>query len=475
MRESSDRSVLRLLENHRDPTIMPAIPNDPRIRHLSEFLGGITAGTVVVLSALALSSRAAGPSPGDDSKSPSTSSPTLESRLMPLIKAHQGKVAVAVKSLAHSGGDSFRYHADEVMPTASLIKFPVMIEAYRQAAAKEVDLDSFITLKKQDKVPGSGVLTYHFSDGVTIRLRDAVRLMIAYSDNTATNLVLDAIGIGATAATMEKMGYPHTKIHAKVFRRDTSVFPERSKQYGLGSTMPDEMIRLCEAVYRKRILSPGACDEMLEHLRACDDKDKFPRLLPPQTKVAFKTGSLADTRTAAGIIECPAGPVAICVMSYDNQDKRAGCPTTPAIGSAPRSPGPSTTTSIGLGVGKPRARRPPTTGRDRCRRPSPQDHRQGLRLAIAVDARQRRMALGQQDAVAEDVILVDDLDVGHPRDGGAHGQQVVVVRRLLELAADIDDHQEMAGILDLPVGDPPTAEHLGPGHLEVDEVIGMVQ
>jgi beta-lactamase class A len=171
-------------------------------------------------------------------------------------------------------------------------------------------------------VPGSGVLTYHFSDGATIRLRDAVRLMIAYSDNTATNLVLDAIGIGATASTMEKMGYPHTKIHSKVFRRDTSVFPERSKQYGLGSTTPDEMIRLCEAVYRKQILSPATCNEMLEHLRACDDKDKFPKLLPPETKVAFKTGSLSDTRTAAGIIECPAGPVAVCVMSYDNQDKR---------------------------------------------------------------------------------------------------------------------------------------------------------
>ncbi len=82
------------------------------------------------------------------------------------------------------------------------------------------------------------------------------------------------------------------------------------------------MIRLCEAVYRKEILSPSACDEMLDHLRACEDRDKFPRLLPPETKVAFKTGSLSDTRTAAGIIECPGGPVAVCVMSYDNEDKR---------------------------------------------------------------------------------------------------------------------------------------------------------
>jgi len=118
------------------------------------------------------------------------------------------------------------------------------------------------------------------------------------------------------------LGYPNTKIHSKVFRRDTSVFPERSKQFGLGSTTPSEMIRICEAIYRKQILSPDACDAMLAHLRACEDKDKFPRFLPPGTKVAFKTGSLDETRTAAGIIECPGGPVALCVMTCENEDKR---------------------------------------------------------------------------------------------------------------------------------------------------------
>ena len=244
----------------------------------------------------------------------------LESRLMPLLSAHKGKVAVAVKHLG--SGETFDYHAGDVMPTASLIKLPVMIEAYRQAGAKEVDLDSPIVLRKRDMVGGSGILTYHFSEGSTIKLRDAIRLMIAFSDNTATNLVLDAVGIGATAATMEKLGYPNTKIHSKVFHRDTSVFPERSRQFGLGSTTPSEMVRICESVYRKQILSPKACEAMLGHLRACEDKDKFPRFLPPGTKVAFKTGSLDDTRTAAGIIECPGGPVALCVMTCQNDDKR---------------------------------------------------------------------------------------------------------------------------------------------------------
>jgi beta-lactamase class A len=250
----------------------------------------------------------------------SSGSPTLESRLKPIISAHKGKVAVAVKHLGT--GESFGYHETDVMPTASLIKFPVMIEAYRQAAAKKVDLNSVVVLKEQDKVPGSGILTSHFTAGARFTLRDSVRLMIAYSDNTATNLVLDAIGIGATAATMEAMGYPNTKIHAKVFRRDTTVFPERSKKFGLGSTNAAEMIRLCESLYRKEVISAKDSDEMLAHLRACEDRDKFPRFLPPDVKVAFKTGSLADTRTAAGILEWPAGPVALCVLSYENEDKR---------------------------------------------------------------------------------------------------------------------------------------------------------
>jgi beta-lactamase class A len=271
---------------------------------------------VVVLLSAALHEASATEPPQLESSGPSRLALAIE----PLIQAHKGKVAVAVKNLRT--GEAYSYHPDQVMPTASLIKFPVMVEVYRQAASNQIDLDARLTLKAADKVPGSGILTTHFSPGASFALRDAVRLMIAYSDNTATNLVLDAIGIGATATTMEAMGYPNTKIHSKVFRRDTSVFPERSKQFGLGSTTATEMIRLCEALHEGRLVSPAASAAMIQHLRACEDKDKFPRFLPPGTKIAFKTGSLSDTRTAAGIIECPAGPVALCVLSCENEDKR---------------------------------------------------------------------------------------------------------------------------------------------------------
>jgi beta-lactamase class A len=274
----------------------------------------------LALTVLAL--LAAGPCgvAGEQERSERGVSSSLAAQLEPLIRAHKGKVAVAVKNLRT--GECFRHKADEVMPTASLIKFPVMIEAYRQAAAGKVDLDTRLVLNKEAKVPGSGVLTDHFSPGASFTLRDAIHLMIVFSDNTATNLVLDAIGLGSTAATMEAMGYPETKIHSKVFHRETSIFPKRSERYGLGSTTANEMLRLCEELSSRRLVSAQASEAMIEHMRACQDKDKFPRFLPQGTKIAFKTGSLAETRTAAGILECPGGPVALCVLSCENEDNR---------------------------------------------------------------------------------------------------------------------------------------------------------
>ncbi|MEZ6115913.1 MAG: serine hydrolase [Pirellulaceae bacterium] len=243
----------------------------------------------------------------------------LSNRLQPIIQQHEGTVAVYVKNL--TTGETFQHQADHPQPTASLIKLPVMIETYRQAAAGQVNLDAKIVLNESDKVPGSGILTTHFSAGTEISLRDAVQLMIAFSDNTATNLVLDQIGLKSTAETMEKLGLPQTKIHAKVFRRDTSVYPERSQQFGLGSTTAAEMGDLLERLHQGKIVSPEACQTMLDHLLTCDDRTKFVRFLPLGTKVAHKTGAVSNARTDAGIIYSPAAPIVLCVLTNDNADR----------------------------------------------------------------------------------------------------------------------------------------------------------
>ena len=165
----------------------------------------------------------------------------LGDAIKPFIEAHKGKVAVAVKNLAT--GEEWSHNADEVMQTASLIKIAVMVEAYRQADAKKLDLGKHVTLTKDEKVQGSGILTPHFSDGAKFPVRDAVRLMMVYSDNTATNLVLDQVGIKSVNETTAKLGMPETRINAKVFKGSTtSVDPERTKKYSLGSTTAKDMV-----------------------------------------------------------------------------------------------------------------------------------------------------------------------------------------------------------------------------------------
>ncbi len=251
----------------------------------------------------------------------SAAPPALGEQLEALARAHKGKAAIAVKHL--KTGESFFLRADEPMPTASLIKLAVMIEVYQQAAEGKIHLSDKITLRPEDKVPGSGVLTDLFSPGLTLPLKDAVRLMIAVSDNTATNLVLDRIGIASTGKRMEAWGFPNTRINAKSFKGSTtSIAPERTKRFGLGSTTAREMLGLLDKLHRGQLVSSAASKEMLKLLERCDDNAKFPRFLPEGVRVAHKTGSVSDARNDAGILYFPGGPVAVCVLTAGNADHR---------------------------------------------------------------------------------------------------------------------------------------------------------
>lgn len=242
----------------------------------------------------------------------------LADAVKPLIKAHKGDVAVAIKNL--KTGDSFEHQADKTMPTASLIKFPLMIAAFQEFEDGKASPETLVELQEKDKVPGSGVLTAHFSGGAKMPLRDAIRLMIVYSDNTATNLVAKEVGLGKTAELMEKLGYPETKLHSYTFNRPSSLFPERSVKYGLGSTTPADMVSLLEKLYKKELVSEEASEKMLAHLYACADKSTFPRYLP-NVKIAHKTGATELIRTDAGLMETPEGQIAMCVMTNDNKDQ----------------------------------------------------------------------------------------------------------------------------------------------------------
>lgn len=249
--------------------------------------------------------------------------PSLTDKVRELANKHEGKVAVYIKHL--DSGEITQLNADTPMPTASLIKLAIMVATYKQVEAGKANLDTMVTLKKEDKVPGSGILTKNFSEGASFPLKDAIRLMIAYSDNTATNLVLDQVGIATVNQVIEALGYPNTKINAKVFKGSTtSVAPERTKEFGLGSTTARETVELLEKIHQGKAASQESCKAVLEHLKHCEDKDMLPRHLPPGTALAQKTGAVSDARTAGGIIYFKGGPIAICVLTTGNKDKSWG-------------------------------------------------------------------------------------------------------------------------------------------------------
>jgi D-alanyl-D-alanine carboxypeptidase (penicillin-binding protein 5/6) len=246
----------------------------------------------------------------------------LAQRIEPLIEKHQGTVCVAIK---HFGtGETYLVREREVVPTASLIKFPVLIEYYRQRQNGKLAQDLIVTLQEGDKVPGSGILTDHFQSGSSLPLETLAHLMITYSDNTATNLVVDQVGLSNVVKTMADLGVPETQIHSKVFRRDTSIAVERSQKYGLGSTTAADMLKLLEKLHEKTLVSEAACEQMMKHLLSCDDKTKLLRFLPKEVKGYHKTGAVNETRTDAGLFQTPSGWIAMVCLTSQNQDKSWG-------------------------------------------------------------------------------------------------------------------------------------------------------
>ncbi|MEM7559001.1 MAG: serine hydrolase [Planctomycetota bacterium] len=246
----------------------------------------------------------------------------LAARMNAAADAHAGTVTFACAIVDDEGHTLCRFGRDEkrVMPTASLIKFPVMIDAYLLSEQGKVDLSQMIELKAADKVPGSGILTEHFSEGASISLRDTIRLMIRYSDNTATNLVVDTIGLPSTSQRMKKLDFAETQLHSKVYRRDTSINSARSQKYGLGSTTAADMVQLYEQLLKGELASKESCEAMLGHLATCDDAQKIARYLPSGAKCYHKTGAVNRSRTDAGIVQIGKHTLILSVLTTDNED-----------------------------------------------------------------------------------------------------------------------------------------------------------
>jgi len=242
----------------------------------------------------------------------------LRRTLDSLATHHHGVVGYAVRNL--DTGERLSLRGDETFPTASLIKVAILVTVYDAAAKKALSLDDPLSLLAVDQVPGAGVLQF-MHPGLTVTVHDGAWLMATLSDNTATNLLLQKVGMRSVWAKMESLGLPHTKVHHLVFRGDlTSVAPDSSKKYGLGVSTPNEMATLFALLAAGKAVSPAADSAMLDILEHNIDGDMLQRFANG-IRAAHKTGAVDDARTECSLFYLR-GRVITCVFTRENADTR---------------------------------------------------------------------------------------------------------------------------------------------------------
>jgi beta-lactamase class A len=259
---------------------------------------------------------------------PAANADTVQLRrtLEQVAAGYRGIVGISLRNLATSESLSVRGH--ETFPSASLIKTHVLVALMEEVERGRMRLDERVSMVARDRVGGSGVLK-HLDSGLALTLADLAWLMISISDNTATNLLLDKIDVATVGVKMEALGLPHSKIHSKTFRRQTSVALDSSVLYGLGVTTPDETARLFTLLHEGRAVSPALDSLALRILFDNQDDALMTRWLPANARVAHKTGAVDRARSDCGIMYTPAAPIALCVMTRENED------TSYAVDSAP--------------------------------------------------------------------------------------------------------------------------------------------
>lgn len=223
-------------------------------------------------------------------------------------------------------------HTDEIFhfgawrdpfPSASTIKLAIHYELMRQAEAGRIDLDQSWPMSKQDQVPGSGVLK-DLSPGIQLPIRDLATLMMTISDNTASNLCVDVVGLETINQSMDELGLQGLRLHNKFFRAQPGRPRNQATPADLGSLM--------DRIIRHQVLTPAACDEILRVMKQVQGP-LARRFLPdfchqpkqeagPEPVIAAKYGSIDGSRHEVGAVWKGDRGFVYAIMTQNCEDLR---------------------------------------------------------------------------------------------------------------------------------------------------------
>jgi beta-lactamase class A len=262
---------------------------------------------------------------------------SLEAQVHAIAAEHHGDIALFAENLKTH--ETVSISPDTPVQTASVIKLAILYEALEQVRSGKAHFDDKITLTKADQVQGSGVLLF-FDAPLSLTLKDVLTMMIVMSDNSATNLVIDHLGLENIDARIAKLGLKDTYLYKKVFTPAPAgmVMPADQKKFGLGKTTAREMALVMTKIVRCELAEPGSqtqaddaklCQVALKMLHVQFYRSAIPRYvdgMPGATSdsIANKTGSLDAVRNDVAAISTKNGMVVISAFTSNNKDHSWG-------------------------------------------------------------------------------------------------------------------------------------------------------
>jgi beta-lactamase class A len=239
----------------------------------------------------------------------------LESTIHDVDQHLDGVMGVAIEDL--KTGDQFFLHENEVFAQASSIKIAVLANLYLQTQQGKLKLTDLYTVQASDLVPDSDIMN-GLTPGVTrVTLRDLATMMVAVSDNSATNVLIDRVGMENVNAMLDSLGLAHTRLRRKMMDL------EAAKHGRENISTPREMMTLLESIYREKLFNKESTTDFFKVL-STNKNSWIPRDLPADVKTANKPGALEGVRNDSGIVFVEGRPYVICVMTAFLSNERDG-------------------------------------------------------------------------------------------------------------------------------------------------------
>jgi beta-lactamase class A len=245
----------------------------------------------------------------------------LDATVQQVNRDLNGTMGVAIMDL--TDGRTFLLNPDAVFTQASSIKVAVLAELYRQqqesdqGVAAKAKLTDLYTVNANDLVTDSFIMAGLTPAVTRVTNRDLATFMVAVSDNSATNVLIDRVGMDNVNAMLTSLGLTHTRLQRKMM----DVKAAQAGRENLST--PREMMTLFADLYQRKVVNKALTDDFFKVLSTPKPSD-IPRLVPDDVVIANKPGELAGVRNDVGIVFVPNRPFVIVVMTACLKHERDG-------------------------------------------------------------------------------------------------------------------------------------------------------